>query len=415
MMNVFRKDAHVNLAFLFRQIRRSRPTSRTRRSRRPGPGSGSAADLGPLGRVQGAVTFSASPAAASAATSPTSGASGARTPSTTPPRTRSTRCPPSPGTSGTSVGGRAICAHLHLRHGDPGQHRGAARRRLPPDEPVSLNLTWSPIPRVDIGGESLFGTAPTRTARRASRASSSSAPTSGSRRRDGDVRHRLREPRGPARASRSAARVWTVPEPDAEWQTKSLTRRWTATPPARRPRRDPALPVGSAIGPSPLAPLDRGGDRRERARCRARGLFALWLKKPGEGCFLPEAYRPENRRQRFMGELPHQWVEIHTRCALGEYVERHVKFSDGSPSSSAPSRRATSRSSSTIRGVRPVDRGIRAEPLDQPSTTLSTAGAGVDRAAGSAPWAGHPARDSDSPLDNIIDICSDDIALTRLE
>jgi hypothetical protein len=46
-------------------------------------------------------------------------------------------------------------------------------------------------------------------------------------------------------------------------------------------------------------------------------------------CFLPEAYRPENRRQRFMGELPPRWVEIHTRCPCGAYVERHVKLSDG--------------------------------------------------------------------------------------
>jgi hypothetical protein len=61
----------------------------------------------------------------------------------------------------------------------------------------------------------------------------------------------------------------------------------------------------------------------------ANSVFGLWKKNAGEGCFLPEAYRPENRKQRFMGELPHQWVEIHGSCACGAAVERWVKFSDG--------------------------------------------------------------------------------------
>jgi hypothetical protein len=121
-----------------------------------------------------------------------------------------------------------------------------------------------------------------------------------------------------------------VPGPDAEWQTKSLN----AAMDSYVLRHDD----GGAIR---LYLLDRPSDRRlwrpwteeeiaasERDAARG-GLFALWRKKPGEGCFLPEAYLPENRRQRFMGELPHQWVEIHVRCACGEYVERHVKFSDG--------------------------------------------------------------------------------------
>ena len=121
-----------------------------------------------------------------------------------------------------------------------------------------------------------------------------------------------------------------VPEPEAEWQTKSLQR-----------CMDSYFLRHDDTGTVRLYLLDRPSDRRfwrpwteeeiaDSERDAGRGaLFALLRKKSGEGCFLPEAYRPENRRQRFMGELPHQWVEIHARCTCGEYVERNVKFSDG--------------------------------------------------------------------------------------
>jgi hypothetical protein len=121
-----------------------------------------------------------------------------------------------------------------------------------------------------------------------------------------------------------------VPEPEVEWQTKSLKR-----------CMDSYFLRLDARGAARLYLLDRPSDRRfwrpwteeevaESERDAQRGgLYALWRKKPGQGCFLPEAYRPENRRQRFMGELPHQWVEIHARCTCGEPVERHVKLSDG--------------------------------------------------------------------------------------
>lgn len=49
----------------------------------------------------------------------------------------------------------------------------------------------------------------------------------------------------------------------------------------------------------------------------------------GEGYFLPEAHLPENRRQRFMGELPHQWIAIYRSCGCGELIEYWIKFSDG--------------------------------------------------------------------------------------
>ena len=87
--------------------------------------------------------------------------------------------------------------------------------------------------------------------------------------------------------------------------------------------------------------LDRPSDRRfwrpwteqeiedsERSAATRGALFGL-VKRRGEGCFLPEACLPQNRRQRFMGELPHQWVEIYSTCDCGEFVEYWIKFSDG--------------------------------------------------------------------------------------
>lgn len=121
-----------------------------------------------------------------------------------------------------------------------------------------------------------------------------------------------------------------VPDKAIPWQTKSL---------------DPCLysyyvrPDES--GAVRLSLLDPPSGRRfwrpwteaEIAECEREaqrgGLFALRRRKPGEGRFLPEAYLPENRRRRSMGELPHQWVEIYATCACGASVERWIKFSDG--------------------------------------------------------------------------------------
>jgi hypothetical protein len=71
----------------------------------------------------------------------------------------------------------------------------------------------------------------------------------------------------------------------------------------------------------------------------------------GEGCFLPEAYLPENRRQRFMGELPHQWVEIHEGCECGAWVEHWIKSATASASRPVPSPLGTSLGSSMVRGA----------------------------------------------------------------
>ena len=50
---------------------------------------------------------------------------------------------------------------------------------------------------------------------------------------------------------------------------------------------------------------------------------------PEKGASYPRPICPRTGASASWAELPHQWVEIHARCACGEYVERHVKFSDG--------------------------------------------------------------------------------------
>lgn len=121
-----------------------------------------------------------------------------------------------------------------------------------------------------------------------------------------------------------------APHADATWLTKSLD-----------PCMNDYYLRHDQDGAIRLYLLDNPTDRRlwrrwteeeiaESDRSAERGgLGALFRKKAGEGCFLPEAYLPENRRQRFMGELPHQWVEIHRSCECRTWAEHWIKFSDG--------------------------------------------------------------------------------------
>jgi hypothetical protein len=121
------------------------------------------------------------------------------------------------------------------------------------------------------------------------------------------------------------------PRADFEWQTKSL---------------DPCMHSYflryDESGAMRLYLLDRPSDRRfwrswttqeieesERMAAGESGIPALWRRKAGEGRFLPDAYLPQHRRQRFMGELPHQWLEIHGTCECGEPAEYWIKFCDG--------------------------------------------------------------------------------------
>lgn len=121
-----------------------------------------------------------------------------------------------------------------------------------------------------------------------------------------------------------------APQAGSTWQTKSLD-----------PSMNSYLLRHDQEGDIRLYLLDHPADRRlwrpwteteiaESDRWAERGgLGVLLRRKAGDGCFLPEAYLPENRRQRFMGELPHQWVETHRSCQCRAWVEHWIKFSDG--------------------------------------------------------------------------------------
>ena len=122
-----------------------------------------------------------------------------------------------------------------------------------------------------------------------------------------------------------------APKPDGQWQTKAF---------------DPCMHSYflryDEAGAIRLYLLDRPSARRfwrafteeeiaesERVAAEGRGLCAAWKKKRGDGYFLPEAFLPEHRRQRFMGELPHQWVEIYDSCECSGFIEYWIKFCDG--------------------------------------------------------------------------------------
>jgi hypothetical protein len=117
---------------------------------------------------------------------------------------------------------------------------------------------------------------------------------------------------------------------DYEWQTKSLD-----------PSMFSYVLRQDEAGAVRLYLLDRPTDRRfwhawtdaeiteSEAQAQRGGLAALFVKRQGDGHFLPEAFLPRNRRQRFMGELPHQWVEIYASCGCGSFIERWIKFCDG--------------------------------------------------------------------------------------
>jgi len=55
----------------------------------------------------------------------------------------------------------------------------------------------------------------------------------------------------------------------------------------------------------------------------------FFQKKPGDGYYLPEAYFPENRRHRDMGELPHMILKMYTSCECKQFVHVNLKFTDG--------------------------------------------------------------------------------------
>jgi hypothetical protein len=121
------------------------------------------------------------------------------------------------------------------------------------------------------------------------------------------------------------------PSAESDWQTKSLSSCMDSY--FLRHDDDGAVRLYLLDPPSDRHFWHQWTDEEiaesERASERGSVSAAFFRKRAGEGCFLPEAFLPLNRRQRFMGELPHQWVEIYHTCECGEWVERWIKFSDG--------------------------------------------------------------------------------------
>ena len=68
------------------------------------------------------------------------------------------------------------------------------------------------------------------------------------------------------------------------------------------------------LDPFEVLPFDR-----EAAEAYARSRLAL--ERAGQPI--------GERRQRFMGELPHQWVEIYRNCECQAWVDHWLKFCDG--------------------------------------------------------------------------------------
>ena len=60
--------------------------------------------------------------------------------------------------------------------------------------------------------------------------------------------------------------------------------------------------------------------------------YEILVKKPGDGYFTKEGYKPENRQHRDLGEFPHQWIEIYTGCLSCDSrtdIMLRLKFTDG--------------------------------------------------------------------------------------
>ena len=76
-------------------------------------------------------------------------------------------------------------------------------------------------------------------------------------------------------------------------------------------------------------------EKRNKESKASAFLKELWKKKKGDGYWTEEAFKPENRNQRDMGELPHQHIELYTHCpnCTNQQTYRGItikcKFTDG--------------------------------------------------------------------------------------
>jgi hypothetical protein len=159
LMNVFRKDAHVNLAFLFRQIR-GEPLDRPNTTiSTPGFGVGVSGRLtAPWQAEKGQVTFSAYAGSGIGRYITDLGTLGGQDAFYDPATNTIDALPVFAWYLGferrwdanlrsTFTYGTVIVSNLDIQPGDAFHITNR----------WSLNLTWSPIPRIDLVGEFLFG------------------------------------------------------------------------------------------------------------------------------------------------------------------------------------------------------------------------------------------------------------------
>lgn len=79
-----------------------------------------------------------------------------------------------------------------------------------------------------------------------------------------------------------------------------------------------------------MAEYDRRIADAEGEGKNAFGTFFAKIAKERGGAFAAEAFLPENRRHRSMGELPHQHVRMYTPCTdCDRWVDVDMKFTDG--------------------------------------------------------------------------------------
>lgn len=61
----------------------------------------------------------------------------------------------------------------------------------------------------------------------------------------------------------------------------------------------------------------------------AINLFPWWKHNKGDGEWTEKAWWPSKRKQRDMGELPHQYLEMAGFCECHEFLIIKCKFTDG--------------------------------------------------------------------------------------
>ena len=69
---------------------------------------------------------------------------------------------------------------------------------------------------------------------------------------------------------------------------------------------------------------------KNKTLTNSSSFYKLFILKKGDGYFTEEGWKVENRFQRDMGELPHQWVKMYNSCSVcKKWIDVNVKFTNG--------------------------------------------------------------------------------------